>query len=130
MVPHPRGARYVMAVPVDLPLVDPGGRAGQPPRPAPGRTQRCGVGAPLRRQRQQRLRYYDWAAVAVKDQPSVSEPEEIEGFLAHAPAGTPIPELIAVVGIRWRNDKEQPTGPGRHSPGGLMCWLVALRDDR
>ena len=60
-------------------------------------------------------RCYDWAVVAVtvKDQPpadghghtllirrSVSDPSDIEFFLAHAPAHTPIPELIAVAGMR------------------------------
>ena len=70
-------------------------------------------------------RYYDWAAVAVtvKDQPpaegyshtllirrSVSDPSEIEFFLAHAPDPTPIPELIAVAGMRWKIEENNAQG--------------------
>jgi SRSO17 transposase len=70
-------------------------------------------------------RYYDWAAVAVtvKDQPpadrhshqllirrSVSDPTEIEYFLAHAPEHTPIPELIAVAGMRWKIEENNAQG--------------------
>ena len=70
-------------------------------------------------------RYYDWAAVAVtvKDQPpadghghtllirrSVSDPSEIEFFLAHALDPTPIPELIAVAGMRWKIEENNAQG--------------------
>ena len=70
-------------------------------------------------------RYYDWAAVAVtvKDQPpaegyghtllirrSVADPSELEFFLAHAPDPTPIPELIAVAGMRWKIEENNGQG--------------------
>jgi hypothetical protein len=70
-------------------------------------------------------RYYDRAAVSVtvKDQPpadgyshlllirrSISDPSEIEFFLAHAPAPTPIPELITVAGMRWKIEENNAQG--------------------
>jgi SRSO17 transposase len=121
---HTREVPYVMAVPIDLPLVDPRGRATRPDRvlaavsPAAWERRSCGNGT-------KGARYYDWAAVAVtvKDQPpaaghvhtllirrSVSEPAEIEYFLAHAPQTTPIPELIAVAGMRWKIEENNEQG--------------------
>jgi SRSO17 transposase len=121
---HTHAVRYVLAVPVDLPLVDPSGRATRPDRtltgldPAVWERRSAGNGT-------KGARYYDWAAVAVtvKDQPpaagyahtlltrrSVSEPDEIEYFLAHAPENTPIPELIAIAGIRWRIEENNQQG--------------------
>ena len=121
---HIHAVRYVMAVPVDLPLVDPCGRATRPDRllaalsDAVWERRSAGNGT-------KGVRYYDWAAVAVtvKDQPpaggyahtllvrrSVSEPDEIEYFLAHTPAATPIPKLIAVAGIRWRIEENNEQG--------------------
>jgi len=115
---------YVLAVPVDLPLVTPGGGATRPdhvlatvPKAAWERRS-CGAGT-------KGARYYDWAAVAVtvKDQPpaeghghtllirrSVSDPTEVEFFLAHAPDPTPIPELIAVAGMRWKIEENNGQG--------------------
>ena len=105
-----------MAVPVDLPLVEPAGAATRPDRvlatvpKTVWERRSCGDDT-------KGARYYDWVAgaVTVKDQPlaegygltllirrSVSDPSEIEFFLAHAPATTPIPELIAVAGMRWK----------------------------
>ncbi|MGI9000592.1 MAG: IS701 family transposase, partial [Pseudonocardia sp.] len=67
----------------------------------------------------------DWTAVAVrvKNQPpsdghahtllvrrSVSKPTEIEYFLAHAPAHTAVPELIAVAGMRWKIEENNEQG--------------------
>ena len=62
-------------------------------------------------------------AVTVKDQPpaegyghtllirrSVADPSEIEFFLAHAPDPTPIPELIAVAGMRWKIEENNAQG--------------------
>lgn len=112
---HDHQLPYVMAVPVDLALTAPPSvvRAdGVLALVDPDRWERrsCGDGA-------KGQRYYDWAAVAVtvKDQPpapgmahtlllrrSVSKPDEIAFFLAHAPLDAPIPELIAVAGLRWK----------------------------
>jgi SRSO17 transposase len=41
---------------------------------------------------------------------SVSDPSEIEFFLAHAPEPTPIPELIAVAGMRWKIEENNAQG--------------------
>jgi SRSO17 transposase len=114
----------VLAVPVDLPLVEPGGGATRPdqvlatvPKTVWERRS-CGAGTKAER-------YYDWAAVVVtvKDQPpadgyghtllirrSVTDPTELEFFLAHAPAHTPIPELIAVAGMRWKIEENNGQG--------------------
>ncbi len=121
---HTHDVPYVMAVPVDLPLVDAHGRPTRPDRvlgavsPAVWKRRSCGKGT-------KGERYYDWAAVAVtvKDQPpssgyahtllirrSVSKPKEIEFFLAHAPEPTPIPELIAVAGMRWKIEENNEQG--------------------
>jgi hypothetical protein len=88
----------VLAVPVDLPLVTPGGGATRPDHVlatvpnAVWERRSCGAGT-------KGERYYDWAAVAVtvNNQPpadgyahtllirrSVADPSEIEFFLAHA----------------------------------------------
>ena len=98
-----------------------------PPAPTtcwPRCPRRCGSAAPAA-QGTKGERYYDWAAVAVtvKDQPpadgyghtllirrSVADPSEIEFFLAHAPDPTPIPELIAVAGMRWKIEENNAQG--------------------
>jgi SRSO17 transposase len=41
---------------------------------------------------------------------SVADPAEIEFFLAHAPDPTPIPELIAVAGMRWKIEENNAQG--------------------
>ena len=41
---------------------------------------------------------------------SVADPSEIEFFLAHAPDPTPIPELIAVAGKRWKIEENDGQG--------------------
>ena len=41
---------------------------------------------------------------------SVADPSEIEFFLAHAPEPTPIPELIAVAGMRWKIEENNGQG--------------------
>ena len=114
----------MLAVPVDLPLVTPGGGATRPDHvlatvpKAVWERRSCGQGT-------KGERFYDWAAVAVtvKDQPpadghahtllirrSVADPSEIEFFLAHAPDPTPIPELIAVAGMRWKIEENNGQG--------------------
>jgi len=93
---------YVLAVPVDLPLVEPAGGATRPDQvlasvpKAVWERRSCGQGT-------KGARSYDWAVVAVtvKDQPpadgrahtllirrSVADPSEVEFFLAHAASTT------------------------------------------
>ena len=121
---HTHDVPYVMAVPVDLPLVDARGRPTRPDQvlaavsSALWERRSCGQGT-------KGERFYDWAAVAVtvKDQPpsdghvhtllvrrSVSKPTEIEFFLAHAPELTPVPQLIAVAGLRWKIEENNEQG--------------------
>ena len=121
---HDNTLRYVMAVAVDLPLVE----AGEPSRcdMVLARTtddlwERRSQGDGTKG-----TRTYDWSFhhVHVKDQmPSVGfehtllirrskekkvtkkHPEgvhEIDYYLAHAPAGTPMPILVKIAGFRWR----------------------------
>ena len=122
-----------MAVPVDLPLVGPGGEALRPDTVAArlGKVawerRSCGDGA-------KGARYYDWAthAVTVKHQPPTDgfahtllirrakrpkttkkHPEgryDIEYFLVHAPIGTPIPEMISAAGSRWNIEDDNKAG--------------------
>ncbi|GAA1024859.1 hypothetical protein Aple_086940 [Acrocarpospora pleiomorpha] len=123
-----RPIAYVMAVPVDLPLVTVHGQS----EPAghvldrllalgdAGLWERrsCGQGA-------KGVRLFDWAAVAVhvKDQQpapghghmlllrrSVADPAEIEFFLAHARVGTAITELIRIAGMRWKIEENNEQG--------------------
>nr|WP_246239641.1 transposase [Acrocarpospora corrugata] len=126
---HQRGLRYVMAVPVDLPLSDARGRATRPDKVfkelgvACRERRSCGDGAKGKR-------LYDWGMwqVTVKDQPpaagfvhtllirrSLSDPDDIEFFLAHAPIRTPTPELIAIAGLRWTIEEDNERGCRRSS---------------
>ncbi|MFG1970012.1 IS701 family transposase [Nonomuraea fuscirosea] len=121
---HTRQKPYVMAVPVDLPLVDIRGRARRPDQVftelgvAAWERRSCGAGS-------KGQRFYDWGSwqVTVKDQPpadgyahtllirrSVSDPDDIEFFLAHAPTGTPLPELIMIAGMRWTIEEDNEHG--------------------
>jgi SRSO17 transposase len=125
---HTHQIAYVMAVAVDLPLLalrDRSEPAGQVlerllAQAGPGLWERrsCGDGT-------KGTRAYDWAAVAVRPaeqlpadahthtlliRRSVSDPGDVEFFLAHAPAGTPITELIAVAGLRWKIEENNETG--------------------
>ncbi|GAA0408983.1 hypothetical protein Acor_75350 [Acrocarpospora corrugata] len=83
----------------------------------------CGDGAKGKR-------LYDWGMwqVTVKDQPpaagfvhtllirrSLSDPDDIEFFLAHAPIRTPTPELIAIAGLRWTIEEDNERGCRRSS---------------
>lgn len=121
---HQRHLRYVMAVPVDLPLIDARGRATRPDTVfkdlgvAQWERRSCGDGSKGRR-------VYDWGRwqVTVKDQPpaegfvhtllirrSTKDSDDIEFFLAHAPIGTSTPELIAVAGARWKIEEDNEHG--------------------
>ncbi|WP_435824334.1 IS701 family transposase [Microbispora amethystogenes] len=123
-----RPIAYVMAVPVDLPLVTVTGD-GEPAGHVLDRLLALGdVGLWERRscgQGTKGVRLYDWAAVAVsvKDQApapgyghtllirrSVADPDEIEFFLAHARVGTPISELIRIAGTRWKIEENNEQG--------------------
>lgn len=135
-----------MAVAVDLPLVDARGRPTRPDPvlatlpPAVWERRSCGSGTTGER-------YYDWAAlpVTVTDQPpsdgythtllvrrSISHPQEIEFFLAHAPAPTPVPELIAVAGMRWKVEENNEQGKDLARlgpiPGPQVDPLAPARD--
>jgi len=125
---HTNEIAYVMAVPVDLPLLAVGGGAEPvghvpdrlPAQGNPGLWERrsCGEGT-------KGARVYDWAAVAVAlagqlpaenhthtllIRRSVSDPAEVEFFVAHALAGTPVTELIEVAGLRWKIEENNETG--------------------
>jgi SRSO17 transposase len=114
---HVHDVRYVMAVPVDLPLVDP---VSGPSRPDETRDRylhessyeprSAGPGS-------KGERFYDWAAigVTVKEQSpasgfahtllvrrSIAKPTDIEYFLVHAPEHTSVPEMIIIAGTRWQ----------------------------
>lgn len=125
---HERKISYVMAVSADLPLTAVRGEAelaghvldrllalGQA-----GIWERrsCGTGA-------KGLRVYDWTAMAVAVagqtpapghahtlliRRSVSAPVEVEFFLAHPRAGTPVPELIDTAGMRWQIEENNEHG--------------------
>jgi SRSO17 transposase len=114
---HVNSVQYVMAVPVDLPLV---GVRGKPTRPdvltrahleeAAFERRSCGEGS-------KGQRYYDWAfiKVDVKEQKpaegfahimlvrrSITDPDDIEYFLVHAPHDTTVAEMISIAGVRWK----------------------------
>jgi SRSO17 transposase len=102
--------RYVMAVPCSEQVAT-----------AAGRLRADGLAARVPRDGWQRMscgdgskgpRLYDWALVAtasaghhllVRRSLAVNEKGELElaYFLCHAPAGTPLAELVAVAGARW-----------------------------
>ncbi|MEU7990604.1 IS701 family transposase [Streptosporangium canum] len=125
---HDRALGYVMAVPVDLPLAAVRGGAELvghvldrlPSHGQAGIWERraCGNGT-------KGMRVYDWSAVAaaVAGQApasgyahtllirrSVAAPLEVEFFLAHAPAGTAVTELIDTAGMRWKIEENNEHG--------------------
>jgi SRSO17 transposase len=130
---HQRRIPYVMAVPVDLPLVGVRGEALRPDDllaatgPRDWQRRSCGEGA-------KGARYYDWAAhaVTVKDQPAAPgfahtllirrakqpkttkrHPEgryDLEYFLVHAQTGTAIPQMISTAGSRWNIEDDNKAG--------------------
>ncbi|MFG1959603.1 IS701 family transposase [Nonomuraea sp. NPDC049028] len=117
---HTQHIGYVLAVPVDLPLIAVRG-GGEPvghlldrllahANSSVWERRSCGSGT-------KGIRLYDWATVAVhlaEQTPapgyahtvlirrSVTDPADIEFFLAHAPTGTPTTELIKLAGLRWK----------------------------
>lgn len=129
---HGRNLKYVMAVPKSLPLVGVYGETTRADRvhgalPA-GIWERRSQGEGAKGDR-----VYDWAAsrVLVKDQtPSAGfehvllvrktrEPVpgkdgksryEFAYFLAHAPVGTPVSELVRIAGQRWRIEENNSQG--------------------
>jgi SRSO17 transposase len=130
---HGRRMAYVMAVPVDLPLVGVRGEALRPDvvLKRMGRVcwERRSAGAGSKGQR-----FYDWAAhgVVVKGQPAAEgfahtllvrrslhkkvtkrHPKgryEIEFFLVHSPVGTPVPAMISAAGLRWNIEDDNKVG--------------------
>ncbi|WP_406318928.1 hypothetical protein OHA77_16370 [Streptosporangium sp. NBC_01639] len=56
---------------------------------------------------------------------SVSDPAEVEFFLAHALAGTPVTELIGVAGLCWKIEENNETGKDLL---GLTEYRVRKRD--
>lgn len=125
---HERAIRYVMAVPVDLPLLalrggaEPAGHALDRllARGAPQIWERrsCGKGT-------KGERVYDWTALAVAVagqaptpgyahtlliRRSLSAPSEVEFFLAHAPVGTAVTDLIDAAGMRWKIEENNEHG--------------------
>lgn len=125
---HEHAIGYVMAVPVDLPLVAlPGGvgpvehlldRLLTRGTPQIWERRSCGNGT-------KGERVYDWTALAVAVdgqapapgygqtlliRRSVNAPSEVEFFLAHAPAGTAVTELIDAAGMRWKVEENNEHG--------------------
>ncbi|WP_245878077.1 IS701 family transposase [Streptosporangium subroseum] len=125
---HEEEIAYVMAVPVDLPLIAVQGTAEPLGHVLDRLLARGGVGLWERRScgaGTKGARLYDWAAVAVavKDQlptcgfahtvlirRSIADPAEVEFFLAHAPTGTAITELIKTAGLRWKIEENNQSG--------------------
>lgn len=121
---HRRELPYVMAVPVDLPLI---GERENPIRPDE-LFKRLGVSRWERRSAGNGTKggcYYDWGVPGVRIKGrspadefahtllirrSVGKPRQIEFFLVHARTGTPIPELIAIAGLRWKIEEDNEHG--------------------
>jgi SRSO17 transposase len=137
---HRERLSYVLAVPVDLPLV------GPPGKPAPGTKpiKRADHLLPYAKRRDQwerrscgqgskGQRYYDWTvfAVRVKDQEPAdgfehqllirrsTHKKQLAGgrfdfeyayFLVHAPAATPVGAAIDQAGIRWKIEEDNEQG--------------------
>jgi SRSO17 transposase len=135
---HRERLPYVLAVAVDLPLDGPPGKPGQPAvkradhllHYANSRDQwerrSCGEGS-------KGQRYYDWtafqAAVTGQDPAEgfehwllirrTTEKKKLGGgrfdyeyacFLAHAPVGTPVAEMIVQAGVRWQIEEDNEQG--------------------
>jgi SRSO17 transposase len=130
---HDQRLSYVLAVPVDLPLVGVRGEAVRPDTLLAGtdddvwQRRSCGHGS-------KGERYWDFAAhqVTVKGQTPApgfvhvllirratkvkvtkKHPDgivEVEYFLAHAPAGTPLPQIITAAGLRWNIEDDNKCG--------------------
>jgi len=141
---HDHAITYVMAVPVDLPLVDARGQALCCKDILTGRVhqwERRSAGAGSKGHR-----LYDWAmhAVTVKDQPPAEgyghtllirrskdmrkragrpASHDIEYFLVHAPVATTMAAMIRAAGLRWKIDRDGPV------PGSQVDSVVPARHD-
>ncbi|WP_202971024.1 IS701 family transposase [Saccharothrix sp. ALI-22-I] len=128
---HDRAVTYVMAVPVDLPLVDARGQAlccKDILRDHVHRWERRSAGAGSKGHR-----LYDWAmhAVTVKEQPPAAgyghtllirrskdmrkhkgrpASYDIEYFLVHAPVATTLAAMVRAAGLRWKIEEDNKTG--------------------
>jgi SRSO17 transposase len=128
---HDNTLRYVMAVPVDLPLVDARGKALCCKDILTGRAhswerRSAGEGS-------KGARLYDWAmhAVTVKEQTPApgyghtllirrskdmrkrtGQPasHDIEYFLVHAPVATTMAAMVRAAGLRWKIEDDNKTG--------------------
>jgi SRSO17 transposase len=128
---HDNAVRYVMAVPVDLPLLDARGKALCCKDILTGRAHRwerrsAGEGS-------KGTRLYDWAmhAVSVKGQTPApgyghtllirrskdmrkrkGQPasHDIEYFLVHAPVATTMAGMVRAAGLRWKIEDDNKTG--------------------
>jgi SRSO17 transposase len=137
---HQRELAYVLAVAVDLPLVGVRGEALRPDvvlaatREQAWERRSCGHGS-------KGERYWDFAAhtVTVKGQPPAAgyvhtllirkattlkvtktHPNgiyEVEYFLVHAKAGTPVPKMIAAAGLRWNIEDDNRAGKDQFGLG-------------
>jgi SRSO17 transposase len=114
-----RSRRYVLAVPSSQPLARVHAIGGQQQikrvddllgRATRWERRSCGHGS-------KGERFYDWAffTVTLPGEPaadgfehtllirrSIADPTEVAYFLVHAPAATPVTDMVAVAGIRWR----------------------------
>jgi SRSO17 transposase len=130
---HDNALPYVLAVAVDLPLCGVRGEASRPDllladtHEQVWQRRSCGYGS-------KGERYWDFAAhaVTVKGQPPASgfthtllirratrakitkkHPDgiyEVEYFLVHAPASTPVPAMILAAGLRWNIEDDNKAG--------------------
>jgi SRSO17 transposase len=151
---HARALRYVLAVPVDLPLAGPPGRQRQPRVDKAGdllhyavvrdRWERrsCGEGA-------KGQRFYDGTAFEVtvtgKDPAPgfvhrllirrSTEKKQLAGgridyeygyLLVHAPTATPVPEMISRAGARWQIEEDNREGKQLVGLGGyqVRTWTA------
>jgi SRSO17 transposase len=114
-----RSTRYVVAVPSSQSLARMHAIAGQQQvkrvddllaRATRWERRSCGHGS-------KGERFYDWAffTVSLPDEPpadgfehtllirrSIADPTQVAYFLVHAPTATPVRDMVAVAGIRWR----------------------------
>lgn len=151
---HTRCLRYVLAVPVDLPVDGPPGKPRQPKVAKAGdlrhyavsrdRWERrsCGEGS-------KGQRFYDWTSFEVEvtgQDPAPgfahwllvrrsTDKKQLAGgrtdyesafFLVHAPMGTPVPEMICRAGVRWQIEEDNREGKQLVGLGGyqVRTWTA------
>jgi SRSO17 transposase len=123
---HDEALTYVVHVPTNLPVTvgrnrtDAKGAARMLAQAgdAPWQRYSCGEGS-------KGLRYYDWwwlGGIDIGQVPadgfehtllvrrSVANPGDVHYLLAHAPARTPLPELVGIGGLRWAVEEDNAIG--------------------